>query len=294
MRVSIVITTLLFSLLHGTVLCLKPNDEINVTYIMDKSEFYNFTNTPDAYTIVKFYTTWCSHCKTLKPIFEELASSFSHENKAGGKPQVNFIEVNCEVFGNSLCSSLPGFPIIHVIKPKVGSDAQIDVADDEVAAETVQPESLWKRVLQKMWKPKANKDSFVEPGRIVEFAGKRDGPTIRRFIETIVAKTLEEETISIVLDPSSDCASENDLCMLGKSYISELETSGALSHTDNKYETDVSTLSKERTKLQNMQRNLDLGSEDEEMKQKVKNIRFLSQVLNHLEDATVCHTKDEL
>ena len=283
----------LLLLLQNTVSCLKPQDDINVTYIMDKSEFYNFTNTPNAYTVVKFYTTWCSHCKTLKPVFEELASGFSIENQVSGRPQVNFIEVNCEVFGNSLCSTLPGFPIIHIIKPKTVEELEQDTSNEPPSVPAA-PEPIWKRILHKVWKPKANKTMFVEPERIVQFDGKRDGPTIRKFIEVIIAKGEDEEIISTVLNPASDCSSESALCLLGKSYISELEASGVLAQQGKFYEASVTSLTQERRKLQNMQKNLDLGSEDEEMKTKAKNIKFLSQLLNHLEDATVCHSKDEL
>ena len=233
------------------------NDD-DITYIMDTNQFYNFTNRPDAYTIVKFYTTWCSHCKILKPVFQEVAGNFHDENLAGVS-KINFIEVNCDVFGNNLCSSLPGFPIIHVIKP---SDNTIESHEDEENKKvTSQEESLWNKLLNKVWATKVNRNTFIEPTRVVQFEGRRDAPTIENFIRTIIAKDNEVAIIKTVLNPTITCDSMDELCQLGKKYLEELQANNILKRGTQGYELVGSnnSIDAERSKLNNIQRNIDLG-----------------------------------
>ncbi|SMN21871.1 similar to Saccharomyces cerevisiae YOL088C MPD2 Member of the protein disulfide isomerase (PDI) family, exhibits chaperone activity [Maudiozyma saulgeensis] len=270
----------------------KDNDE-HVTYIMDTNQFYNFTNIPNSYTVVKFYTTWCSHCKTLKPVFQDVASKFHSEVSP---PKVNFIEVNCEVFGNNLCSSLPGFPIIHVIKP---SDDTINANDNtENQNDILKNESVWNRLLNKIWTTKASPNTFIEPARIVQFQGRRDASTIENFIRTIITKDNELAIIKTVLDPSADCDAMNELCLLGKNYLEELQKNKILKKTLQGYElVSSSNIDAERSKLSNILRNINLdadSNDDAETISKVKNLKFLSALLNHLEDSMVNQTRDEL
>lgn len=261
-----------------------------VQYILTKEQFYNYTGTPDAYTVVKFYTTWCSHCKILKPIFDEVSKIFYYENLSGNKPQVNFIEVNCEVFGNSLCSTLPGFPIIHVIKPKV-------TLDKEEETKEVVKVNLWNRILNKVWKSKINSNMFVELNRIVQFEGRRDTTSIINFIRTIILKDREQKIIKNVLDPTIECNDSDELCLLGKTYIHELQSNNVIQLIIDQYivgNSRTGAIENERSKLRTMQTNVDLGAEDKETLDKLHNLKFLSSLLNYLEDSTVTHINDEL
>ena len=276
-------------------ICSIAQDLTTVQYILTKEQFYNYTGTPDAYTVVKFYTTWCSHCKTLKPIFEEISKTFYYENLAGNKPQVNFVEVNCEVFGNSLCSTLPGFPIIHVIKPKMTQDKQDDTSmnDEEEVVNT----NLWNRILNKVWRSKINSNMHVEPSRIVQFEGRRDATSINNFIGTIILKDKEEKIIKKVLDPTIECNDSEELCLLGKTYVEELQSNNVVQLNIDKYvvgNSRTGTIENERSKLKTMQTNVDLGAGDKETLDKLHNLKFLSSLLNHLEDSMVTHINDEL
>lgn len=276
---------LLFNLLHFG----RANEASDTTYIMKASEFYNFTNTPNSYTIVKFFTNWCSHCKTLKPIYEEVASVFNLENSADVKPKVNFVEVNCEVFGNSLCSGLPGYPMIHIIKPKEESNV-LDIDERGIQ----ENESIWMRIYQKFWQSKPDPNMTIAKDRIVQFEGSRDASTISNVIRTIISKDIDERTVKTVLNPNEVCDAANELCLLGKYYMEELQERKAISQITNSYELNKENLVKERSRLQNMERNVEVVAEGDETTSKIRHLKFLSTVLNHLEDSTISDIHDEL
>ncbi|KAG0663591.1 Protein disulfide isomerase, partial [Maudiozyma exigua] len=232
---------------------------------------------------------------TLKPVFEEVSKTFHYENLSGNKPQVNFIEVNCEVFGNSLCSTLPGFPIIHVIKPKE-TTSNMEETDTDKEEGKVQV-NLWNRILNKVWRSNINPNMHVEPNRIVQFEGRRDATSITNFIRTIILIDKERRIIKEVLDPTIECNDSDELCLLGETYIKELLSNNVIQLASDVYivgNSRTGTIENERSKLKAMQINVDLGANDKETLNKLHNLKFLSSLLNHLEDSMVTHINDEL
>jgi thiol-disulfide isomerase/thioredoxin len=64
-----------------------------------------------------FYTTWCPHCKTAKPIWEDLKSEFAEKKVNGIK--INFFEVDCDKDPATTDKfKVKGFPTIKLVKGK--------------------------------------------------------------------------------------------------------------------------------------------------------------------------------
>lgn len=62
-----------------------------------------------------FYTTWCPHCKTAKPIWEDFKSEM--KGKAINGVTLNFFEVDCDKDqATSDKFKVKGFPTIKLVK----------------------------------------------------------------------------------------------------------------------------------------------------------------------------------
>ncbi len=48
---------------------------------VDTSTFDKTVKKPGVNALVEFYAPWCGHCKTLKPIYEQVAKNFATESK---------------------------------------------------------------------------------------------------------------------------------------------------------------------------------------------------------------------
>ena len=94
----------------------SPN--INATYIANK-EFvtkrenngHDSENVADLYL---FYTTWCPHCKTTKPIWQKLKDQVGDSGVKGVK--INFIEIDCDKekeLANKF--NVEGYPTIKMV-----------------------------------------------------------------------------------------------------------------------------------------------------------------------------------
>jgi thiol-disulfide isomerase/thioredoxin len=78
-----------------------------------------FTNdgTIESADIYLFYTTWCPHCKTAKPIWEDFKKEM--EDKTVNGIKLNFFEVDCDKDpATSDKFKVKGFPTIKLIKGK--------------------------------------------------------------------------------------------------------------------------------------------------------------------------------
>ncbi|KAH3677579.1 hypothetical protein WICPIJ_008959 [Wickerhamomyces pijperi] len=69
------------------------------------------TKQKDKLTFVKFYATWCSHCKTMVPIYEKLADHYASD------PDVQIVQIECES-NRAVCSQMKirGFPTLRLYK----------------------------------------------------------------------------------------------------------------------------------------------------------------------------------
>jgi thiol-disulfide isomerase/thioredoxin len=64
-----------------------------------------------------FYTTWCPHCKTAKPIWEDFKNEMKDKTVNGIK--LNFFEVDCDKdAATSDKFKVKGFPTIKLVKGK--------------------------------------------------------------------------------------------------------------------------------------------------------------------------------
>ena len=78
-----------------------------------------FTNdgTIETADVYFFYTTWCPHCKTAKPIWEDFKAEMKDKKVHGIK--LNFFEVDCDKDqATSDKFKVKGFPTIKLVKGK--------------------------------------------------------------------------------------------------------------------------------------------------------------------------------
>ncbi|CAI1706801.1 hypothetical protein SEUBUCD646_0O00720 [Saccharomyces eubayanus] len=277
MKLSSFLTSAL-SICSFAVPALAYSDDV----IMVKSieQYYETCNRNDSYTMIKYYTSWCQHCKTLAPVYEELGELFTKNANEDDIP-INFLEVNCEFFGPTLCTDLPGFPIIEFIKPRTKSLnlPQIDQSSMKFY------ERLWYRIKKWFHDPKWQ----LDPSRVVRFEGSRNLKSLTNFIDGVRSKDSERRLIEQIFDDSKDCGdelrSQQSLCKAGKEYYS-----ATLSEL---YE-DMDGLRKERLRLERLVK-LNMDDPGEDTKDKLKTIRLQLSLLSHTEDQLRSTTEhDEL
>jgi thiol-disulfide isomerase/thioredoxin len=66
---------------------------VNASYVPNKE--YVKKQKIDTADIYLFYTNWCPHCKTAKPIWDDFKAHIGSRGHSSGVT-VNFIEVDCE------------------------------------------------------------------------------------------------------------------------------------------------------------------------------------------------------
>ena len=106
---------------------------LNKKYVAN-NEFTNEGPVESA-DIYFFYTTWCPHCKTAKPIWDDLKSEY--ENKTINGYKVIFTEINCteetaEVEQMMNKYNIEGFPTIKLLK-----DGQVVEYDAKPSKDTL-------------------------------------------------------------------------------------------------------------------------------------------------------------
>ncbi|CEP63427.1 protein disulfide isomerase MPD2 LALA0_S08e02212g [Lachancea lanzarotensis] len=178
-------------------------------------DFFYDTINRDAYTVVKYFTTWCSHCKGLGPVFEQLSEKF--DNSAAN---VTFLEVNCEVFASTICRRLPGFPMVEVIKPLTEPEKM----DVELEAPVKKP--WWSRVINSIKNRAFSATWDMDLNRVVEFKGSRDLPILTNFVEKVIESTEQETKVERILSdrscPDEDCISLRKYLSLVKDVKKEI------------------------------------------------------------------------
>jgi thiol-disulfide isomerase/thioredoxin len=68
----------------------------------------------DVADLYLFYTTWCPHCKTTKPIWEKLKNKVGNSGVKGVK--INFIEIDCDKDKDTANKfKVEGYPTIKMV-----------------------------------------------------------------------------------------------------------------------------------------------------------------------------------
>ncbi|CCF57125.1 hypothetical protein KAFR_0C01315 [Kazachstania africana CBS 2517] len=235
------------------------------------SQFYDIVdNDKDAYTLVKYFATWCSHCKRLKPIYAKLSESYEDND-------VNFVEVDCDKFGNVLCTDIPGFPMVQLIKPTNGVTQQEEIEESR--------KSTWGKIKSK-FSGNQNKEDVIEADRIVTYEGSRDVESYKSFITTVKYNSELSKIMEKIMNEDYECGTSEVECQEGKKYLDENELVKDFSTLD----INLSNTAQERSRLENIIRNADMN--DEEVKEKVKILRFYTRLLNYIEDLAQNQTQE--
>lgn len=103
------------------------SSDLNKTYVTN-NEFTN-DGAIESADIYFFYTTWCPHCKTAKPVWEDFKKQIGDNTVNGIK--LNFFEVDCDKdTATSDKFKVKGFPTIKLLKGNqiIEYDAKPNVA----------------------------------------------------------------------------------------------------------------------------------------------------------------------
>lgn len=275
---SLILTfsTLVYGSKSKEILSLDEFNEIINSHPSDLDNDYATLN------VIKYYTTWCSHCKRLTPIWKQLISDFKDDNR------VNFVSIDCDIFGSNLCSGLPGYPIIKVVTT-TGNDV-VELKNDDDDVETNSGALGW----VKSWFKRDRQELIhIDPERFIDYRGARNLEQITNFINQLLKlDQLQADFSKIVykLDENLDATlldgyySKN---LVQKKIVSLDNGKVILVNNDNKL------LDKERNKLENMIRNNgDDESQGDLLRVKVQFINWLEDQVGNSEEDT--KLKDEL
>lgn len=120
--IIIVVAVLLFALLAGLYYYyyIKPNlPTTQVQYKPNNEQMYGNIEGGQTAELLFFYANWCPHCKTAKPIWNELKTEY--ENKTINGYKVTFTEVDCTqetVESDKMMNqyNVEGYPTIKLLK----------------------------------------------------------------------------------------------------------------------------------------------------------------------------------
>ncbi|QEU58912.1 Mpd2 [Kluyveromyces lactis] len=189
-----------------------------VESVTSLDQFYgvvnNFNATNPTYTVVKYYTNWCSHCKKLKPVFEQLSESSVLSEVDIVDPALTsgvdfaFFEVDCELFGNMLCKRLDGFPAVEIIKP-LRSELNVTRLED--------PRGWIDRLLDTITNAGYDLTWTLDTDRIVTFNGRRNLDVFERFIQAVVTSDQWDRVLQLIVN--DNCSDKDKLCEDGREYF---------------------------------------------------------------------------
>lgn len=172
--------------------------------------FYDTVNT-ESYTVIKYFTTWCSHCKRLGPVFHQLSELF--DNSQG--TNVTFLEVNCDLFGSTLCDRLPGYPMVEVIKPLISQEVNGSTITETAPVKL----SWWSKLVKTIKHGGYNPAWHMDLSRVVEFEGSRDLPILKGFIDKVIENNELDRELETIL---SDRSCVDKRCEASREYLSQV------------------------------------------------------------------------
>ena len=86
---------------------------VNAVYVPNKE--YVKKNKSDTADLYFFYTSWCPHCKTAKPVWQKFKEHIDSKGHESGV-KVNFIEVDCEKDHDTADKfKVTGYPTIKLL-----------------------------------------------------------------------------------------------------------------------------------------------------------------------------------
>jgi len=134
MTIIFIITLILFSLLAGYYYYYYILPEMNAQY-QPNNEKVTGNESSNTAELLFFYANWCPHCKSAKPIWDELKAEY--ENKSINGYKVIFTDVDCseetsetEKMMNQY--NIEGYPTIKLLK-----DGQVIEYDAKPSKETL-------------------------------------------------------------------------------------------------------------------------------------------------------------
>jgi thiol-disulfide isomerase/thioredoxin len=101
---------------------------MNASYVPNKEFTKENDSDGTAADLYFFYTTWCPHCKTAKPVWDSFKGQSSSQTVKGVK--INFIGVDCDKDKSTATQfNVTGYPTIKLVYNNniVEYDAKPDV-----------------------------------------------------------------------------------------------------------------------------------------------------------------------
>jgi len=133
--IIIIIAMLLFSILAGFFYYYYVAPKMNATYHSNSEHVPIGNENGNDAELLFFYADWCPHCKSAKPIWNEIKTEY--ENKIMNGYKITFTEINCSeetVEVDKLMNqyNVEGYPTIKLIK-----DGQVIEYDAKPTKETL-------------------------------------------------------------------------------------------------------------------------------------------------------------
>jgi thiol-disulfide isomerase/thioredoxin len=133
--IIIIFAILLFSILAGVYYYYYIAPKLNAKYHANSEQVPIDDSNGNNAEILFFYADWCPHCKTAKPIWNDLKTEY--ENKTINGYKITFTEINCsqetvEVEKLMNQYNVEGYPTIKLIK-----DGQVIEYDAKPTKETL-------------------------------------------------------------------------------------------------------------------------------------------------------------
>jgi len=130
-----IVAVILFAVLAGFYYFYYVSPKMNAKYHANSEQVPIGTGTSNSAELLFFYADWCPHCKSAKPIWNELKTEY--QNKTINGYNVIFTEVNCseetaEVEKLMNQYNVEGYPTIKLLK-----DGQIIEYDAKPSKETL-------------------------------------------------------------------------------------------------------------------------------------------------------------